>query len=298
MLRIEMDYELGFKQLYNRFNTTPNGRRYLHLSGISREKLDICSMSKEFFNDYTSDMSVDPNSNVGQNKSFNTYTCEITKGQLRLNGYYLLWDFLRTLYGQDESDQLVTDCIRGSYYPHDLTKWSIPYCIAMSTYNMLLDGRPYGHLFSKPPKRSDSYISQVIESVMDMSQEMAGAIAVADLIVNYAWFLDNEIPKCLDVLKANTELRKKAENDFQRFVHTVNNAFRTGGDSPFTNISIYDRETIKRVFSNYTYPDGKKATDLIELIVELEKIFMSFMAKKDPVTGLPYRFPISTEDLI
>jgi ribonucleoside-triphosphate reductase len=297
MLRVDMEYDIQFEHIYNRFNATPNGKLYLHLSGISRDKLDVSTMSKQFFSDYTSDMSVDPNSNVGQNKSFNTYTSEITKGLLRLNGYYLMWKFLKDMYGQAEADSLLTDSIKGYFYPHDLTKWSIPYCIAMSTLGLIVEGRPYGHLHSLPPKRSDSYVSQVIESVMDMSQEMAGAIAVADLIVNYAWFLNREVKNVLPVLKGNKELKKKVINDLQRFVHVVNNAFRTGGDSPFTNISLYDKETLLRVFSSYTYPDGSKATDLADLIIEIEKIFMEFIAKKDPKTGLPYRFPIVTVNL-
>lgn len=298
MLRVDMDYNEDFEILYNKLNSTPNGKEYLHLSGISRDKLDVSTMSKQFFSDHTSDMSVDPNSNVGQNKSFNTYTSEITKGLLRLNGYYLMWKSLRDMFGISEANDLVVESIRGSFYPHDLTKWSIPYCIAMSTYNMLIEGRPYGHLHSLPPRRTDSYVSQVIESVMDMSQEMAGAIAVADLIVNYAWFLNKEVKDaCKNLKSGDRRLKKKVVNDFQRFVHVVNNAFRTGGDSPFTNISLYDRKTLTKIFSSYTYPDGTKAVSLNDLTIELEKVFMEFMAKKDPKTELPYRFPIVTTNL-
>lgn len=298
MLRIDTEYDKEFEDIYNKFNMTPNGKRYLELSGISRNKLDVSSMSKQYFNDNVSDVSVDPNSNVGQSRSFNSYTSEVTKGLLKLNGYYLMWKYLKRLYSDGVAEELLSDSIKGLYYPHDLTKWQIPYCIAISTSNLMVEGRPYGHLHSLPAKRSDSYISQVIETVMDLSQEMAGAIAVADMIVNYTWYINNEIDgDVLDSIKNDLVLRKKIYNDFQRFIHVVNNKFRLGGDSPFSNISLYDRKTLRSVFEKYNFPDGKNCLDLTEEIIEVEKIFMELVAKKDPDTGLPYRFPVCTINL-
>lgn len=300
MLRLSVDYDPEFTDLYNKFNASDRRKDFLHLSGISRNDLDFCTMSKEFFTMETPDMSVDPNANIGRNKSFNTYTNEIFKGAMRLNGYYLLWNGLKKEFSLEVANKLTSETITGLYYPHDLTKWTIPYCIGVSTYNMMTQGRPFGDLHSKPPKRTDSYISQVIETTMDLSQNFAGAIAVADLIPNYTWYLCKELAEEQGIkditksLKTNKKLRKKITNELQRFVHTVNNKFRVGGDSPFTNVSVFDRPTLSRIFNNYYFPDGTSVSDILEEIIEVQYLFMKFMADKDPLTGTPYRFPITT----
>lgn len=59
-------------------------------------------------------------------------------------------------------------------------------------------------------------------------------------------------------------------SDFQKFVHIVNNKFRVSSQSPFTNISLFDRPNLEKVFEHYTYPDGSKVD--IEYVIKLEKI--------------------------
>ncbi len=78
------------------------------------------------------------------------------------------------------------------------------------------------------------------------------------------------------------------------------------GNSPFTNISIFGRGKIKYILENdfnwyFTKPDDVKFTDkqwveyCTEYIYELQKLFVEFFDKGDPLNnGLPYRFPIVT----
>lgn len=317
MLRIEMDFPSDFNDLYNKFNNTPKGKEYLELSGISRDKLDIATISRQYFENHTSDISVDPNANVGQLKNLNTFSSEIMKGLMKLDGYYLLWKYIQKLYGSEEANRLVSSCIDGKFYPHDLTKINVPYCVAISTYNIMLQGRPYGTLSSKPPKRASSFIAQCIEHLMSMSQEFAGAVAFGDLLVNYAWYINKEVNEMIssinDLLTTMEtgitfdgklwpdnlvgEIEKKIENDFQSFVHVANNNFRIGGDSPFSNVSLYCRKTLENMFKNYYYPDGTSPLDIIETIMAVQRVFMKFISQKDPLTGIPYRFPVVTVSL-
>lgn len=309
MIRVDMAFPKEFVDLYNKFNYTQKGKEYLELSGISRNKLDIATISKDYFENNTSDVSVDPNANVGQRKSLNTFTSEITKGLLKLDGYFLLWKYLERLYGIEDANNLISGCISGKYYPHDLTKINVPYCVAVSTFNIMIKGRPYGTLYSKPPKRSSSFIAQCIEHLMSMSQEFAGAVAFGDLLVNYAWYINKEFEglleddeelksrnkMCRDDLLKNIE--SKIENDFQSFTHVANNNFRIGGDSPFSNVSLYCRQTLKNMFEHYRYPDGSSPLDITNTIMKIQSIFMRFISKKDPIDNLPYRFPITTISL-
>ena len=102
---------------------------------------------------------------------------------------------------------------------------------------------------------------------------------MGDLFVQYATFSVRE--KLTD---------KTIENDFQRVVHVLNNSFRVGGDAPFTNVSLFDRPLLRETFKITD-------TDLIEEIIRVQKIYGGFIAKKDPKSGFPYRFPITTVNL-
>jgi len=302
MIRVDMDFPKEFINLYNGFNATPKGKEFLELSGISRDKLDIATISKQYFENHTSDVSVDPNANVGQRKSLNTFTSEITKGLLKLDGYFLLWKYLEKLFGIEHANKLIAGCINGKFYPHDLTKINVPYCVAVSTFNIMIKGRPYGTLHSKAPKRASSFIAQCIEHLMSMSQEFAGAVAFGDLLVNYSWYINNEYNNFFEkseepLEEKRFEIIKKIENDFQSFIHVANNNFRIGGDSPFSNISLYCRQTLKNMFEDYRYPDGTSPLDITNTIMTIQNIFMKFMAKKDPIDDVPYRFPITTISL-
>jgi len=162
---------------------------------------------------------------------------------------------------------------------------------------------------------------------MDCSQEFAGAVAITDLVPWMAWYIekgkDEEwfpdwpgqfrdrmdhvdagfiedkdglmiCPGARHTWHKHSEYTdKEIENVFQSFVHVLNNSFRVGGDSPFTNISINSKMVYYDIFDTYTFPDGKKVDDLWETIKRVQKIIIDFMGKGRP-DGLPYKFPILT----
>lgn len=157
-------------------------------------------------------------------------------------------------------------------------------CVGVSTQPIMTEGRPYGPLHSVPPKRADSFMAQTIEFTMDLSQRFAGAVALGDLFVNYAWYAKKEnLPD------------KQILNDFQKYVHVTNNTFRVGSQSPFTNLSLFDKKNLEKVFEHYKYPDGSSVD--FDYIMHIQKIFATWFAKGDPVSGFPYRFPIVTVNI-
>lgn len=289
-----MRYAPGFVELYNEYHSTERGKALLKLFGISREQQDIPTMSRRYFEAHTGDMSVDPNANVGNSKCPNNFASEIAKGSSKLTGYHLLWTYLSEEYGDEKASEIIAKCWRGHYYFHDLSGAGVttPYCFAASTMPLIDQGRPYGQLRSRPPKRAESFMSQAVEYTMDLSQEFMGAIALGDLVINFAMMC----------LKDNIDLdsddgRLFCMNQFQKFVHVVNNKFRVSAQSPFTNISLFDRPQLEGLFKEYVYPDGAKAIDNIEYIMQAQELFMRFMAAKDPLSGMPYRFPICTVNI-
>lgn len=335
-MNIPFTVDKEFEKLYNEYVNDSIKSQLLKLEGIHPEQLDVANMSKKYFSDRLPDISIDTNANANEEISPNNYSAEITKGLLKLEGYYLLWYYTKKRYGIEIANRLIRRIWDGDIYFHDASSHGVQtiYCLAISTTPIMINGRPYGQLYSLPPKRKDSFISQVIETCMDISNVIMGAIAPSDMIINYSWYAKKERDelariihlyklqnhyiyddefinllsltykvskeKVIELLQSNLNpekiadelMRKDIENDFQKFVHVMNNKFRVAGQSPFTNVSLFDRPNLEKIFGDYYFPDGTQID--IEYIIYLEKIFGEFMAKGDPVTGLPYRFPICT----
>ncbi len=293
-IRPSMRFSPGFTQLYQEYCDSSRGQKLLKLAGISRAQLDVPTMIQDYFSQHTGDMSVDPNANVGNSKCPNNFSTEVVKGVSKLAAFHLLWSRLSEEFDEETASELISKIWKGYYYFHDLSGHGVtaPYCFAASTLPLVFNGRPYGQLVSIPPKRASSFISQAIEYTMDLSQEFMGAVALGDLLVNLSMFcqkdgIDPDKPEGLKFIR----------NELQKLVHVVNNKFRTGAQSPFTNISVFDKPQIEGLFKEYEFPDGSKAVNFIPYIMKVQEIFLDFMAKKDPSSGLPYRFPIVTVNI-
>lgn len=283
-MQINLTFEQEFDNLYNNYNLTPERAELLELEGISRDKLDVAKMSYNYFTKNLADITVDQNANANESISPNNHSAEIVKGIMKIEGYYLLWKYAKKRYGLRQANKLMRSVWDGDLYFHDPTGIQVPYCWAFSTTPLMIEGRPYGQLQSLPPKRGDSFIAQVIETTMDLSQEFVGAIAPSDVLVNYAWYAKKE-----------NKTDKEIINDLQKMVHVFNNKFRVSGQSPFTNISLFDRKNIATVWKGYRYPDGSEID--IEWVMRIQKLFGEWFAKGDPKTGLPYRFPVVSANI-
>ncbi|GEA16809.1 ribonucleoside-triphosphate reductase [Moorella sp. E308F] len=291
-MQFNITFEEEFDKLYESFVNDPKGKEYLKLDGIAPEKIDVGAMSKAYFTSRLADASIDTNANANEEISANNYQAEITKGLLKLDGYYLLWKYMKKRFGLERANEAIKAIWEGKLYFHDASGpgIQIPYCVAYSTTPIMLEGRPYGQLHSLPPKRSDSFLAQVTETTMDMSQDFVGAVVPSDFIVNLCYYLKKE--------GINPDLEADADyivNLWQKFVHVMNNKFRTAGQSPFTNISIFDRPNLEKIFGETVYPDGSKVD--IEYVMKVQKLIAKFFSEGDPATGLPYRFPVMTANI-
>lgn len=297
-MKVNLTFSEAFDRLYDSFMAFPLGEKLLKLEGIHPSQLDVGQMSHKYFTDEACNFTIDNNANTNEENSYNNYFAEITKGLHKIEGYYLLHRYAEKRFGTDHADELLDAIVEGDLYFHDPTKIQIPYCYAYSTQFIMLEGRPYGQLHSVPPTRSDSFMAEVIETTMDLSQEFAGAIAMGDLIVNLCYYLKREDFGVDWDYNGNKRIgfsvgeRKYIVNQFQKFVHVMNNKFRLAGESPFTNISIFDRGKLHTLFDDYVYPDGSSVD--FDYVLAVQEIFMDFFSKGDPSTGLPYRFPVVT----
>lgn len=342
-----------FESLYKTFTRTKRGKQLLEIEGIYGDKLDIGKSSENYFDTKIQDTSVDMNANANEEKSPNNFQAEVTKGIQKLEGHAILHKACMKLFGVERADELLSSIWNGVHYFHDGSGVGIqqPYCVAFSTDFIMSEGRPYGQQYSTKPKRADSFIAQVVECCMDLSQEFAGAISPSDVLINYSYYANREMnnlftllgklnhapnaykgaisvflssrldPKFIDdfgsfdemlseivalpedgktnrayLSKVIKKLKEKViENDMQKFVHVMNNKFRVAGQSPFVNVSIFDRPNVEKIFGEKKFPDGSNID--VAFIMYIQDIFASWFAKGDPITGFPYRFPVVTANV-
>lgn len=278
--------EPEFDDLYNNYASSAVAVRnqLLSIEGISRDKLDYGKMARDYHTNQLTDITVDQNANANESVGPNNHASEVAKGLAKADGYFLLWKYAKKEYGLRTANKLIRSIWDGELYFHDPTGIQVPYCWAYSTAVLMTEGRPYGQLYSSVPKRADSFIAQVIECTMDLSQEFVGAIAPSDVLINYAWYAQRE-----------EKTDKQIINDLQKMVHIFNNKYRVSGQSPFTNLSLFDRVNLEKVFGDYVYPDFTHID--IEYVMHIQKVFGEWFSHGDPLSGLPYRFPIITVNL-
>lgn len=291
--------------------------KILKIHGLEASNFDALSSFAKILESRVNDVSIDDNSNKNE-KTIAGVNNEITAAFRKLVGYHMLYGVMKDLYGQAEAKVLSGDLYDFSLGLSDSTNILIPYCWALDASKIVLEGRKFGQLPSAPVHRVDSYISALDETVHQMSSHLAGAIAVGTFFLDIAHILIYKERVPFEKIKTDAVMRKHIENCFQTFVHSVNHLSRNGVESPFTNISLFDRVKLKGLVGpeNYGwYFANKKEVALdngledkmsaeqwqefvINYIIELQEIYAKFHEKGDPLNnGIPYRFPVTTMNI-
>ncbi|KKQ50001.1 MAG: Oxygen-sensitive ribonucleoside-triphosphate reductase [candidate division TM6 bacterium GW2011_GWF2_38_10] len=285
VLKNYSQFSQAFKEVYAQ--THP---KILALEGIAEHQLDMSLMSKRYYGENLIDISIDNNANLHEGRSHGNFLSEVAKSNFKILGYHDLHDILMQEYGAGYANEIMRATWEGDLYFHDSTAVQVPYCWAYSSYFILDRGNFWGQLKSLPPHRARSFIDQVKEVTIELAQQIAGAVAVGDLFVCYSYFIKKD---GLDIY--DPKVRKEIENDFQSLVHTLNKKLRPSHQSPFSNVSIFDRPNLEQLFGELVFPDGSSPD--YDLILEIQKIFCDWFQQGDPSSGLPYRFPVVTLNL-
>ena len=291
--------------------------KILKIHGLDATNFDTLANFAKILDSRVNDVSIDDNSNKNE-KTIAGVNNEITASNRKLIGYHMLYGVMKDLYGQAEAKVLSGDLYDFSLGLSDSTNILIPYCWALDASKLVLEGRKFGQLPSAPVHRVDSYISALDETVHQMSSHLAGAIAVGTFFLDIAHILIYKQRVPFEVVKNDPKMRKYIENCFQTFVHSVNHLSRNGVESPFTNISLFDRVKLAGLIGQDNYGwyfankkdiaidnglEDKMSADewkefVINYISELQEIYAKFHEKGDPLNnGIPYRFPVTTMNI-
>lgn len=294
-------------QLMNEYNKTEEEadqiiEGLLSIHGLGKDNLDTLNMIDRIMKNRINDTSIDSNANK-QQKTVLGSIGEATNPYAKLIGYDYLYRQMKEDWGKEEAKHLSGLLYDYSLAINDSTKILLPYCWSFNAMTLVFNGREYGTLHSSAPKRITSYIAALTETVHEMSNNLAGAIALGTLFPDMAYILINREHVSLEKLKSSHELYKYVENCFQTFVHSVNHLSRSSNESPFTNVSIFDRPKLRALFGEeggmgwlFDTEEGHIDEEyFFDYVDYLQTIFLDLFDKGDPLSGgMPYRFPVTT----
>ena len=265
------------------------GRDFLTLDGIG-DQMDINKFSKDFFTDTTTaDVSVDSNANVCARTSIE-YNHEMPKPIKKYNSYFLLWKQIKKDYGLLEANTVVEKVLRGDLYVNDSTDVALPYCFNYSTYDIALNGLEgvSKRVRVSAPKSLETFVRQVEQFMVVAANSTLGATGFADFLIVASLFVEKMKKIGYDGRIKVDDYKTYVKEKLINFIYTVNWEFR-GNQSPFSNLSVFDRNFLESLCPDYTM-DGKAANP--ETVHELQGLFLDAM--NEEMRRTPLTFPVTT----
>lgn len=286
-------YDNEFDDLYMHLKAKYPDKLF-DLDGIGKQ-LDMSAFSKNFFSsNVTADASIDANANV-DDVSIIAYTTELPKPFLRINSYYVLWKELKRLYGLSVANEIIEMQLIGDIYIHDFhgVGAGTPYCFNYSTYDVMMKGLPMvKKVKSLPPKYLYAFKSQLEQFTVIASNSTLGATGLADLLVVMSYYVQNILNTKQDAhftFATEEDCWRYIKENLVSFIYTINQPMRAN-QSPFTNVSVYDKYFLEKLHDDYIFPDGSSPN--IEIVQRLQKMYLEIM--NNELHRTPLTFPVTT----
>lgn len=276
-------------------------------SRIIRNRIDYMEEYSTSSTNAASSSETDPNANISM-KNVVTLEAEVPKTQNRVTQRQRMKDKLTELY-PEVAKQYEKDIEHHIIYPHDEASSMVPkpYCKAVSLYPLLMNKGVGGMdgVTPTPANWLDSFCGQFNNLVFLLSAQCKGAVAFGEFFNFFDYFCVKEfgpnyhekdqLMYTTDVVNHRMTISDKIEASFQSIVYYVNQpAQNRGWQSPFTNISYYDKHYWKALFGEFQFPDGTKPE--WERVSYLQKKFMKWFNKERTKSMLT--FPVETMALM
>ena len=228
----------------------------------------------------------DGNANV-VSKNVATLESEDRKRENREIQRYRMKKQLKKMYPELAS-QYAKDLEHHIIYTHDEASTSVlkQYCMAVSLYPLMLEG--VGNIDGVTPSEPNdlqSFSGQITNLIFLLSSQCKGAVAVGSYFIALNYYIRKEFGPTwynkLDKLTTTEHcllprtVKDTIHKAFKQFVWGINQpAGNRSYQSPFTNVSYYDKTYFESLFGEFYYPDGSqpewKAVDT------LQRLFMDW----------------------
>ena len=182
----------------------------------------------------------------------------------------------------------------GWWYQHQLASLS-PYCVGFSARDIATNGLTANTEVmprSRPPRRLRNLLDQCANFICLISQEVAGAVALNDLITvagSYVWYEKENHGRDYSL--------DEIAHAFQSFLYNINLPFRSG-NSPFTNITLEFGKPAPSLENEFIVVGGEvlrtKYSEVSSDIYDMTALgFLRAMWEGD-ADGRPWTFPLIT----
>ena len=251
-----------------------------------KERLDYMDKYSQSDSNAASASETDANANVTQ-KNVANLESEVYKTTNRVIQRQRMKDKLYELY-PEVAKQYEEDLNHHIIYTHDEATTPVvkQYCMAVSLYPLMTEG--VGNIDGVtpgPPNDLQSFSGQITNLAFLLASQCKGAVAFGEYFIalNYyirmefgdEWYNKLNLPSTSTFCKIPRSIRESIIKAFKQFVWGVNQpAQNRAYQSPFTNISYYDKTYYEALFKDFYYPDGTQPT-WVE-INTLQKMFMKW----------------------
>lgn len=275
-------------------------------SRIIKERIDYMDDYSSSSSNASTSSETDANANVSM-KNIANLEGEVYKTTNRIIQRQRMKDKLNELY-PELSKQYEKDLNNHIIYTHDEASTPVlkPYCMAVTLYPLMIEG--VGNIDGVTPTAPNdisSFSGQVTNLTFLLSSQCKGAVAFGDYFVALNYYVIKEFGEVwyekLDCISTSEHhiisrtIKDNIEKGMKQFIWGINQpAGNRSYNSPFTNVSWYDKYYFESLFGEFYYPDGNKPK--WKQIDTLQRIFMELMRKIRLVK--PITFPVTTMALV
>ena len=228
----------------------------------------------------------DANANVTM-KNVANLEGEVYKSNNRIIQRQMMKDELHKLF-PEIAKQYEEDLEHHIIYTHDEASTPVlkQYCMAVSLYPLMVEG--VGNIDGVTPSEPNdlqSFSGQITNLAFLLSSQCKGAVAFGEYFIALNYYVIKEYgPNWYDKLDCSAtspySLIHRTVKDcilkaFKQFVWGINQpAGNRSYQSPFTNISYYDKTYFTSLFGEFYYPDGSKPE--WKAIDTLQRLFLKW----------------------
>jgi ribonucleoside-triphosphate reductase len=271
-----------------------------------KQRLDYMNKYSMSVDNASTSSETDANANVTM-KNVANLEGEVYKTTNRILQRQRIKDMLNKMF-PEVAKQYEKDLNDHIIYTHDEASSPAlkPYCMAGSLYPLMLEGTGnIDGVTPGPPNDIQSFSGQVTNAVFLLSSQVKGAVALGDYIIVLNYYIMQEFGEewynKIDVIVTNEHCTKgKTIKDcirkgMKQFIYGINQpAGNRSYNSPFSNISYYDKTYFNALFKDFYYPDSTQPK--WEAIDCLQRIFMELHRELRLVK--PLTFPVTTMAMV
>ena len=275
-------------------------------SRLIKERIDYMNKYSNSSSNASTSSETDANANVSMKNVANLEgevyktTNRIIQRQRMKDKLYELFPEVAKNYEEDLKNHII--------YTHDEASTPVlkPYCMAVTLYPLMIEGvGNIDGITPSAPNDISSFSGQVTNLAFLLSSQCKGAVAFGDYFITLNYYVIKEFGEVwyekLDCISTSEHhiisrtIKDSIEKGMKQFIWGVNQpAGNRSYNSPFTNVSWYDKYYFESLFGKFYYPDGNKPK--WQQIDTLQRMFMELMREIRLIK--PITFPVTTMALV